>query len=221
MIRQMSFGNERQPVIKNSTEFIPLIGQTLVVLLSNAVPVYGVLRLGWDSTALVLLFVLEGVIVLFTDFIRVRTGRCRVDAKRVLFFEAVFILFFGFFAMLVFGPYESLEQAASDGFRLAGEIAARIAKPLMLIAFFRLMRLGQDLFASGFPGRMGKRRLELQGGGWMLLLFFAVMTAPFIAKAGPNPKGGLFVLVLLKALGESLAVWAGTLSTTRNGRKEA
>jgi len=215
----MSPDIKRQPVIKNSKDLVPLIGQALAVLLSNAVPVYGVLRLGWDSRALVLLFVLEGAIVLLTDFIRVGTGKCRAPAKRVLFFETVFILFFGFFAMLVFGPYESLEEVVSDGFRLTGAIAARIGKPLMLIAFFRLVRLSQDLFSSGWWGGRGRRRLELQGGGWMLLLFFAVMTAPFIAKAGPNPKGGLVVLVLLKTLGECFAVWAGTVFEDRNGRE--
>ncbi|MBN1894013.1 hypothetical protein JW906_05940 [bacterium] len=217
---QNSSGSERHPFIKNSPKIVPLAGRMLGVLLPNAVPVYGVLRLGWDSTELVLLFILEGVIILFTDVVRVVAGRCRGDARSVLFFEGIFILFFGLFAVLVFGPYASLEDAVSDGFRRIGAlIIVRIGRPLMLIAFFRLVRLVQDLFASGFPGGRSGRPLALQGGAWMLLLFFAVMTAPFIAKAGPNPKGGLFVLVLLKALGECFAAWADTLPPDQKGRK--
>jgi hypothetical protein len=79
---------------------------------------------------------------------------------------------------------------------------------LAALVFMRLVRLGQDLSdAGGFGGRV-RRKLQLEGGGWMLLLFFAVMLAPLIAKSGPNPAGGLAALVILKTLGEVLAVWA-------------
>jgi hypothetical protein len=42
-------------------------------------------------------------------------------------------------------------------------------------------------------------------------LFFALMLAPLIARSGPNPAGGLAVLVILKTLGKVFAVWAGRI----------
>ena len=74
--------------------------------------------------------------------------------------------------------------------------------------FMRLVRLGQDLVDSGTFGGKVRRKLQLDGGGWMILLFFAVMLAPLIARSGPNPTGGLAALVILKTLGEVFGVWA-------------
>ena len=72
----------------------------------------------------------------------------------------------------------------------------------------RLVRLGQDLFDSGTFGGKVRRKLQLDGGGWMILLFFAVILAPLIARSKPNPSGGLAALVILKTLGEVFGVWA-------------
>jgi hypothetical protein len=185
------------------------VTRSISVLLTNAIPLYGVLKLGWNAFALVLLFILEGITVLFTDSIKRLFDKGNTKTKGVLFFEFVFILFFGFFAILVFGPYQSLESAVTGRFRLVFElIATELRKPFMAIVFMRFARLAHDLIDAGkFGGRI-QRRLELNGGGWMLLLFFAVMLAPLIARSGPNPAGGLTALVVLKGLGEVVGVWA-------------
>jgi hypothetical protein len=70
------------------------------------------------------------------------------------------------------------------------------------------VRVGHDLADAGAFGGKIRRKLQLEGGGWMLLLFFAVMRAPLISRSGPNPTGGLAALVILKTLGEVFAVWA-------------
>jgi hypothetical protein len=185
-----------------------LIGRTVTVFLTNAIPLFGVVCLGWNASALVLLFVMEGVVVLLLDVVKSRTGRVYAKQRPVLFFECVFIFFFGFFAAIAFGPYPSLQAAVDDGFRLIGGIIFdELRKPLMAIAFMRSLRLAHDLADSGVFGGRIRRKLRFDGGGWMLLLFFAVMLAPFVAKSGPNPMGGLAALVCLKALGEGLAVW--------------
>jgi hypothetical protein len=180
-----------------------------MVMLTNAVPLYGVLKLGWNAFILVLMFILEGVVVLFADTVKVVFGKLQTrNTKIVLFFEFMFIFFFGFFALLVFGPADT--ESFSAKYRLVKSLyAAQIQKPLLTMIGFRLLRLAQDLIAGGvFGDRFFKRPLELSGGGWMLLLFFAVMLAPFIAKTGPNPLGGLAALVVLKMLGETFGVWA-------------
>jgi len=196
------------PTLPDSASTPTLIAKTVAVALTNAIPLFGVLRMEWNASSLVLMFVLEGVVVLVFDFVKRGTGRISKKHRLALFFETVFIFFFGFFAAIAFGPYESLQKAADDGFRLIGRLVVDdLRKPLLAVAFMRFLRLGHDLADSGVFGGRIRRKLQFDGGGWMLLLFFAVMLAPFVAKSGPNPMGGLAALVCLKALGEGLAVW--------------
>ena len=186
-----------------------LIGRTVFVVLTNLVFLNGVARLGWNAVPLVLMFILEGVAVLFTDFIKRLFDKGGKDTKLVLVIECAFILFYGFFASIVFGPYDSLQSAVDDGFHLQRAlISGELCMSLATLVFMRLVRLGHDLADSGAFGGKVRRKLQLDGGGWMLLLFFAVMLAPLIAKSGPNPAGGLAALVILKTLGEVFAVWA-------------
>lgn len=193
----------------NAPPLSTLIARTVLVVLTNLVPLNGVVRLGWNAVSLVLMYILEGVAVLFTDFIKRLFDQSGKDTKVVFVMECAFILFFGFFASLVFGPYDSLRSAVADGFhRQRGLISGELRNSLAALVFMRLVRLGQDLTASGAFGGKVRRKLQLSGGSWMLLLFFAVLLAPLIARSGPNPAGGLAALVILKTLGEVFAIWA-------------
>jgi hypothetical protein len=186
-----------------------LIGRTVTVILTNAIPLYGVVCLGWNSVALIFLFVFEGIVVYFSDVLKYGSGRVRGTKPIILVFEAVFIFFFGFFALLVFGPYESLEAAVADRFGRIGLLLFRdLPRPAMGILIMRLVRLVHDLADSAVFGGRVRRKLMLDGGGWMFLLFFAVMCAPLVARSGPNPRGGLAAIVILKIMGETFAVWA-------------
>jgi hypothetical protein len=205
-----------------------LIGRTFSIALTNLVTLNGVTRLGWNAVPLVLMFILEGVTVLFSDFIKRLFDKGGKDTKGVFVIECVFILFYGFFALIVFGPYSSLQSAVDDGFRLQRElISGELRLSLAALVFMRLVRLGHDLADSGAFGGKVRRTLQLEGGGWMLLLFLAVMLAPLIAKSGPNPAGGLAALVVLKALGEVFSVWAVRIkglqpkSAVKNNRKRS
>ena len=110
----------------------------------------------------------------------------------------------------MFGPAGVGAYSFVAKYRLVKSLfATQIQRPLMTMICLRMLRLAQDLIAGGvFGSRFFKRPLDLSGGGWMLLLFFAVVLAPFIAKTGPNPLGGLAALVMLKMLGEIFGVWA-------------
>ncbi len=193
----------------NAPPLSTLIGRSVFVVLTNLVSLNGVVRLGWNAVPLVLMFILEGVAVLFTDSIKRLFDKGGKETKGFFVIECVFILFYSFFALIVFGPYDSLQSAVDDGFRLQRAlISGELRNSLAALVFIRLVRLGQDLADSGAFGGKVRRKLQLDGGGWMLLLFFAVMLAPLIARSGPNPAGGLTALVILKTLGEVLGVWA-------------
>ena len=193
----------------NDPPLSTLIARSVFVVLTNLITLNGVARLGWNAVPLVLMFILEGVAVLFTDSIKRLFDKGGKDTKSFFVFECVFILFYGFFALIVFGPYDSLQSAVDDGFHLQRTlISGELRNSLAALVFMRLVRLGQDLADSGVFGGRVRRKLQLEGGGWMLLLFFAVMLAPLIARSGPNPTGGLVALVILKTLGEVFSVWA-------------
>ena len=205
----MADRNRPKPPGGNAPPLSTLIGRSVFVVLTNLVSLNGVVRLGWNAVPLVLMFILEGVAVLFTDSIKRLFDKGRKETKVFFVIEGVFILFYGFFALIVFGPYDSLQSAVDDGFRLQRAlISGELRNSLGALVFMRLVRLGQDLADSGAFGGKVRRKLQLEGGGWMLLLFFAIMLAPLIARSGPNPAGGLMALVILKTLGEVLGVWA-------------
>ena len=201
--------NEPKAPSGNAPPLSTLIVRSFFVVLTNLVVLDGVVRLGWNAAPLVLVFILEGVVVLFTDFIKVLFAQDGKKTRTVFVIECGFILLYGFFASLVFGPYDSLQSAVDDGFRIQrGLISGELRNSLAALFFTRLVRLGHDLWDSGAFGGKVRRKLQLDGGGWMFLLFFAVILAPLIARSGPNPTGGLAALVILKILGELLGVWA-------------
>lgn len=192
-----------------------LIMRSLTVVLTNLIPLYGVLDKGWNSFIVIVLFIAEGVIVLLADVIK-RLLRVQKAAKGVLFFEFVFIFFFGFFAILIFGRDESssnLLETIKSAYRSVKTVPLW---SVVSIFAMRLVRTVQELKASGIFGGHIQQKLHFSGGGWMFLLFFLVMTAPFIADRGPNPFLGLIALIVLKSLGEIFAVWALRIDTKKN-----
>ncbi|HSO72681.1 MAG TPA: DUF6498-containing protein, partial [Thermodesulfobacteriota bacterium] len=137
-----------------------LIGRSIFVVLTNLVALNGVVRLGWNAVPLVLMFVLEGVAVLFTDSIKYFLDKDGKDTKVVFVLECLFILFYGFFASIVFGPYDSLQFAVDDGFRLQRAlISGELRNSLAALVFLRLVRLGHDLVDSGVIGGKVRRKL--------------------------------------------------------------
>ncbi len=183
------------------------VSRSVAVLAANGVTLYGVLALGWDKSAMVLLFILEGLIVLAGDAVRRAVAKLRKEQGQAFFFEAVFMLFFGAFALLVFGPYEDLTTAVEDGFARFGGLFREIRVAVLFVLASHAWRLFQDLRGAGVIGRRPRRPLELRAGPYALLIFGAVMLAPLVARSGPNPMGGLAAIVGLKTAGELLAVW--------------
>ncbi len=188
-----------------------LLYKSFMVMMTNLIPLYGVLRLGWSSFLVILLFIIEGVVVLIMDLIK-RPYVTSKERGKVLFFEVLFISFFGFFAILIFGRSEDsteLPETIRTSFQAARELPLW---PIIGLVVMRLIRTGQELMDAGvFYGSSGKP-LYFSGGGWMLLLFFLVMTAPLIADKNPNAMAGLIVIIAFKVLGEVFAVWAHRFS---------
>jgi hypothetical protein len=195
------------PVKATQGSTASLLSKSVTVMLTNCIPLYGVYHYGWSSFILILLFIAEGVIVFCTDLLK-RPFINSNEQKKVLFFEFVFIFFFGFFAILIFGRAEN-----STDLLMTTRTSFQATKSLPLwsvasILVMRLLRTAQELLEAGIIGGNVRQKLYFNGGGWMFLLFFLCMTAPFIADKSPNPMAGLFAIILLKSLGELFALWA-------------
>lgn len=183
------------------------LSQSLMIIITNMIPLYNVLYHGWSSFRLVLLFVAECAIVVLMDSIKSFFIPKEVQ-KGVLFIEIVFVLFFGFFTILIFGRDKNssdLLETIRSSFQAIKVIQFG---PIGGILVMRLSRTIHDLIASGVLGGKGRRPLLYSWGGWVLLLFFLVMLAPFIADKGPNPLAGLIAIIVLKTLGEVFMLWA-------------
>jgi hypothetical protein len=185
-----------------------LFFQSLFVILTNLIPFYGVMRLGWDSFALIVLYIAEGIVVFLTDLLKSAWVVKSYSEKRtILTFELVFICFFGFFAILVFGrdPDSSdLIETIHTAFRGLAMISLG---PILIMVAMRLLRTAHEVFEARYRSGGEGRSLHFSGGGWMLLLFLLVMLAPFIADETPNPRGGLMAVVALKTLGDLIGLW--------------
>ncbi len=178
-----------------------LLLQSLAIIITNTIPLYNVWYNGWNSFRLILLFVAEGAIVVIMDSIK-RFFIPKNTQKGVLVFEFIFFIFFGFFAILIFGRdvnSPDLLETVRSSFQ-----AAKVIQfwPVVCILAMRLSRTIKELMASGVLGGGSRQPLFYSGGGWMLQLFFLVMIAPFIADKSPNPMAGLIAIIVLKTLGE-------------------
>jgi hypothetical protein len=195
------------PVTNAPLTTISLFSKSVSVLLTNGIPLYGVFHNGWNSFVLILLFIAEGVIVFLTDVIKKPFIKSK-EQNKVLFFEFVFIFFFGFFAILIFGRDEDSTDLLMT---MRTSFGAAQSLPLWSVAgilVMRLVRTAQELMEAGVFGTGSRQKLYFNGGGWMFLLFFLCMTAPFIADKSPNPMAGLIAVIVLKSFGELFALWA-------------
>lgn len=185
-----------------------LLFQSLFVILTNLIPFYGVMRLGWDSFALIVLFIAEGMVVFLTDLLKSAWVVKRYSEKKtILTFELVFICFFGFFAILVFGRDPDSSDLMETIHTSFSGLATISLGPILVMAAMRLLRTAHEVFESRARSGGEGRSLHFSGGGWMLLLFLLVMLAPFIADESPNPRGGLIAVVVLKTLGDLIGIW--------------
>jgi len=217
---------EIDPVERTQQSIGALLSRSVNVIFTNLMPVYGIVRYGWDGFIVILLFIAEAIVVFFTDVIKYIL-QPKKKSRGILFFEFVFIFFFGFFAILLFGreaSSDNLFTTVRTAFQAAGSLPLW---PIIGILIMRLLRAGQEVVSAGFFSGNGSRPLVFNGGGWMLLLFFLVMLGPFIADKSPNPTAGVIALVVLKTLGELFEVWAPRMnaamsaSASRRNKKKA
>lgn len=196
---------------------VKLILSTLSVIVTNSIALYGVLVKDWPSFSLLVLFIVEGVIVLGSDALKLPFRKSRLFIEKnlrssgpsIFAFECVFFGLFGFIILMALGPRQSNSLVPGEVFiPVMNLITHELQWPIVWILIIRLQRLFQDFYSAGaFQGSRGFP-LSLGGGGWMFLLFFLGVLMPFLASDEPDAFAGLVALIIIKTVGEILGIWA-------------
>lgn len=205
---------------------------TILLLISSAVPIVGVLLFGWDIVTLIALFVIEGVLALVFDGLRVAGFRdCvrihqsgtsqaqKVTPSTVLGFQSLFVLFFGIVLMVY------VWQSAEDSMSLIArfrESWLEMSLAIALMCAHQIRRFVSDWNAAralrqgADAGRRSRSSVYLRGGGYAYLFFFALclVAATDWLDAGVLPT--LIILVSLNTLGHLLMIWSAPLERWLN-----
>lgn len=185
---------------------IPLSASILV--LANLVPLYGVVTLGWDAFAVILLFWFENVVIGFYNILRMLSARPddvgRWAAKLFLipFFTVhygMFTFVHGIFVVILFGSgtVESLENPGIAMFSGALTAAGVVWGGVALFVSHGFS------FAWNYVGTGEYRRATLEGlmkqpYTRIVVLHLVILGSGFLVMALGMPVIGLLSLVVLK-----------------------
>lgn len=185
-----------------------LVMQSIWVFGFCLVPIYGVLFLGWDAFALIVLFYAEGLAALVLDAVRLLVIRARTPHRfsqqlGVWIFMIVFLNFSGFFMLLFQGPHgEDLGETLRLLFGALQVTLPEMSWPLFLMILFQLVGLLHDTMDSGKGHDM-----HLTAGPYMLLIFITPLIAALFGLFASREVVGLMVITVLRMLGQLLMVW--------------
>lgn len=194
-----------------------LILTSISVFITSGIAIYGVTARDWPPFSLLVLFLVEGFIVIGTDAVKLpfrHSGlmiekNFRKSGPMMFFFECIFMGLFGFIILMALGPRQSDSLVPGEVLVPAlNLITGDLRWPVIFLLILRFQRLVQDFLAAGALSSDRSFPLSLSGGGWMLLLFFLGILMPFLASDEPDAFIGLIVLIILKTLGEIFGIWA-------------
>lgn len=179
-----------------------------VLVLANLVPLYGVVLLGWEVFAVVLLFWFENVVIGFYNLLRMLAARPR-DIGRwagkvfaIPFFAVhygMFTFVHGIFVVVLFGGgmIESLDNPGVPMFRHALAAADVTWGAVALIVSHGFS------FVWNYVGKGEYREATLealmkQPYGRVVVLHLVILVSGFVVMALGMPMVGLVLLVVLK-----------------------
>jgi hypothetical protein len=184
----------------------------LVLVLANLLPLFGVVRLGWDVGSLVVLYWAENLVIgVFTVLRMLVAGRMRALFP-VLFFcchygifcaiHGQFVLQLTGFAQVPVATPSELPFPLGDFVNLARQIL-QDAPPDFLRACLALLISHSASFLLLFVGRQEYRnatanRLMMAPYKRIALLHVAIITGGFLVQRMGSPLGLLVALVALK-----------------------
>lgn len=185
----------------------------LVLLLANALPIFGVLFLGWTVFPLVLLYWLENVVVGGFNVAKLLAARPGdgVSAVTKVFLVPFFVVHFGMFTFVhgvlvfaLFGP------KGPGPFHLLGAVPQAIRTNHLGWAVISLVLSHGYSFYSNYLKNGEYRRASLnalmaQPYGRVMVLHFTVLLGGWIVMLLGSPLLALVTLVVLKTAADARA----------------
>jgi len=187
---------------------MPRLPAIAVLLLLNALPVYGVFNWGWQSFDLIFLYWLENLIIGVFTLLRMllRPYRHVIDYVMAIFFAPFFTLHYGMFCLghgsFVFSLFGPQDSASAGFFGVLGQIWPTLQTNHLLWAAICLLLLqvfdwARDLRQNG-PGFGGIKDLMVAPYRRIIVLHVGILGSGFALTALNEPVVGLIILVLVK-----------------------
>ncbi|MHC5158324.1 MAG: DUF6498-containing protein [Planctomycetota bacterium] len=184
---------------KNLTN-LPLIA----LLVANALPVVGVLCLGWDAFAIVLLYWSENVVVGFYNILKMAFMKVDHPVEHLgkLFMIPFFTVHYGMFTM-VHGIF--VRAFFSDDFS-GNPLELGLHLPFSMYMAFACLFVSHGIsfvnnyFLKGERSRTNLGKLMGQPYGRIVVLHVAIIFGGFLTMTMGSPVGVLLILVLLKTI---------------------
>ena len=179
-----------------------------VLILANMVPLYGVVLLGWDAFAVVLLFWFENVVIGFYNILRMLLARPddvgRWAAKLFLvpfftFHYGMFTFVHGIFVVVPFGA-GTVESLDNPGVGMFSGALTAAGVTWGAVALFVSHGFS---FVWNYVGTGEYRRATLEGlmkqpYARVVVLHLVILASGFLVMALGLPLIGLILLVVLK-----------------------
>lgn len=186
----------------------PIPPSAAVLILANLVPLYGVVILGWEAFAVVLLFWFENVVIGFYNILRILwtrpddVGRWAAKVFMVPFFTfhyGMFTFVHGIFVVALFGAgtVESLDNPGIDMFRNSLAVAGVTWGAVVLFVSHGFSFVW-NYIATGEYRRATLEDLMKQPYARVVVLHVVILTSGFLVVALGMPVIGLVLLVMLK-----------------------
>jgi|CXWL01.1.fsa_nt_gi hypothetical protein len=177
-----------------------LVLQILGTLAVNAIPLAGVLWLGWSVFEVLLLYWFENVAIGVAHAARLaiatRTNNVSEGWSTTIFF----VLHYGMFT-LVHGVFVLVYFGLVSG-RLASAFGGGLVLPAISIAAWQAVQLGLDATSSkGFKGRV-PAEMMIEPYPRVFALHIAVLLGGFLIGEMGSPVWALAALVAVKALSD-------------------
>jgi hypothetical protein len=191
----------------SASAWLQRIGSSgLVLILANAVPLFGVLFLGWDVFALMLQFWFENVIIGIFALLRILSAGQQDSIGGRLFLALFFSLHYGGFTLghgyLLLelfgdGPYR-MEQIVRPEFWLT--LAAQTGVSIAVLALFasHLYSFINHYVLGGEYRRLSARKAMAMPYPRIVLLHVSLLAGGFLLEMTGQPVAGLAIFVILK-----------------------
>lgn len=180
----------------------------IVLILTNMVPIFGVLFLDWRIFPLMFLFWMENIIIGVSNVFKMifssadSTGRWQAKASMILFFcvhYGLFTLVHGIFIFIVFGGF--IEQ--DDPVHAVSDITSIMVDQQLWWAVLALFISHTISFIMNYIGKGEYKRSTLaqlmqQPYGRVVILHLTIIFGGFLVSFLGSPVVGLILLIALK-----------------------